>query len=137
MSTAPAPAIATMRKLTPVIAVDAIEPCLPFWTERLGFSVTVQVPEGEHLGFVILQKDAVELMYQSRASAAADIPALAAGGAPGTGLFVEVSDVDAVERALHDAEVVLPRRRTFYGTDEVCVREPGGSVVVFAQRGEG
>jgi len=30
-----------MKKLTPVLFVEAIEPCLPFWTERLGFTKTV------------------------------------------------------------------------------------------------
>ena len=43
------------------------------------------------------------------------------------------SDKVAVERALEGIEPVIPRRRTFYGMDEVCVREPGGRVVVFAQ----
>ena len=26
-----------MRKLTPVLLVEEIEPCLSFWTDRLGF----------------------------------------------------------------------------------------------------
>ena len=49
------------------------------------------------------------------------------------GLFIEVSDVDEVERALAGIDPVIPRRRTFYGMDEVVVRDPGGYVVVFAQ----
>jgi len=28
---------------------------------------------------------------------------------------------------------VIPRRTTFYGADELIVREPGGNVVTFAQ----
>jgi catechol 2,3-dioxygenase-like lactoylglutathione lyase family enzyme len=124
---------ATVSKLTPVLVVDAIEPCLAFWTERLGFSVAAQVAEGEHLGFVILAKDGVELMYQTQASVAADIPALA-GARSGGALFLEVSDVAAIERALAGVELVVPRRRTFYGMDEVGAREPGGTVVVFAER---
>ena len=125
---------ASIRRVTPLLVVDHIEPCLAFWVERLGFTQTAAVPEGDALGFVILEKDGVEIMYQSRASVAADIPALDVSGSPAaTGLFIEVSDVDAVERALGGIEPVIPRRRTFYGMDEVCVREPGGRVVVFAQ----
>ena len=30
-------------------------------------------------------------------------------------------------------EVVVPRRQTFYGADEIGVREPGGNLVMFAQ----
>ena len=73
----------TMKKLTPVIMVDAIESCLPFW-ERLGFAKTAEVPEGDRLGFVILQKDSVEVMYQTHESvekdAAGRIPALQYSG---------------------------------------------------------
>jgi hypothetical protein len=33
-----------MKKATPPISVDAIEPCLPFWTEGLGFELDATVP---------------------------------------------------------------------------------------------
>ena len=51
--------------------VDAIESCIPFW-ERLGFTKTAEVPEGDRLGFVILAKDAVEVMYQTHESVQKD-----------------------------------------------------------------
>jgi len=125
-----------MHKLSPLLTVESIEPCLPFWVERLGFAKTVEVPDGTSLGFVILAKDGVEIMYQSRSSVEKDIPALAKGAAtafPAMGLFIEVGNVDEVERALSGIEHVIPRRKTFYGMDEVVVRDPGGYVVVFAQ----
>jgi hypothetical protein len=123
-----------MKKLSPVLVVDEIEPCLPFWVDRLGFEKTTEVPEGSKLGFVILVKDGVEVMYQSRASVEKDVPALLSGpGGQRIGLFIEVSDVGAVERALKGFDVILPRRRTFYGMDEIGVREPGGNPVIFAQ----
>jgi len=125
-----------MHKLSPLLTVESIEPCLPFWVDRLGFAKTVEVPDGTSLGFVILAKDGVEIMYQSRASVEKDIPPLANGAAtalPAMGLFIEVGNIDEVERALDGIEHVIPRRRTFYGMDEVVVRDPGGYVVVFAQ----
>lgn len=123
-----------IRRVTPVLMVDRIEPCLPFW-ERLGFARSAQVPHGDALGFVILASDVVEVMYQTHESVAADAPALAEHGAlpAGTALFIEVADLDAVERQLDGAPVLFPRRRTFYGMDEICVREPGGRPVTFAQ----
>ena len=123
----------TMKKLTPVIMVDAIEPCVPFW-ERLGFAKTAEVPEGDRLGFVILTKDSVEVMYQTHESVAKDAAGLVPGAhGHGAALFIEVSDIVSVERALDGIEVVVPRRQTFYGMDEIGVREPGGHVVMFAQ----
>ena len=124
---------ATIRKLSPVLIVDAIEPCLPFWVDRLGFAKTVEVPEGDALGFVILAKDGIEIMYQTRESVAKDLGAETPAGVPATGLFIEVDDVDAVERALGGLELAVPRRKTFYGMDEVGAREPGGHIVVFAK----
>ena len=125
-----------MKKLTPVLYVEEIEPALPFWVERLGFEKTAEVPHGDRLGFVILQKGAVEIMYQTRDSVREDVPAL--GGMPtgGSMLFVQVDDLDAVERALEGIEPVTPRRKTFYGADELIVREPAGNVVTFAQFAE-
>jgi hypothetical protein len=129
-----AAATSEMKKLTPVLVVEEIEPCLPFWIDRLGFEKTAEVPEGSKLGFVILSKDRVEVMYQSRESVAKDVAALLPeqGGHP-IGLFIEVSDVAAVEQALAGFEKILPRRKTFYGMDEVGFNEPGGNAVIFAQ----
>jgi uncharacterized glyoxalase superfamily protein PhnB len=123
------------KKLTPILVVEAIEPALPFWTERLGFARTAEVPEGDRLGFVILARDGIEVMYQTRASIGNDVPSMLDVPARGTVLFIEVDDIGAIETAMQGVEVVVPRRRTFYGADELFVREPGGHVVGFAQFG--
>ncbi len=120
-----------IKKLTPVLMVDAIEPCLAFW-ERLGFGRTAEVPEGDKLGFVILAKDDVEVMYQTKASVQGDIAAPARSPMGGTFLFIEVTDLNAVIAAVGNAPPVFPRRQTFYGMDEIGVREPGGNAVTFA-----
>lgn len=135
-SPSPETPMITVKRLTPVVYVEAIEPVLPFW-ERLGFEKTAEVQEGEVLGFVILEKDGVQLMYQTRASVQADVPALADTPMRGNLLFVEVADLDAVVEALGDIEHAFPRRTTFYGAHEVFVREPGGNLVTFAQFPEG
>ncbi len=121
----------TLKKLSPVLLVDAIEPVLPFWN-RLGFAVTAEVPHGDRLGFVILTKDGLELMYQSRAGVRDDIPSLA--DEPSRAMFfLEVDDLDAVAALLGDAPVVVARRKTFYGMEEICVRDPVGNCFIFAQ----
>src|ERR1700693_6367430 len=62
-----------IKKLTPVLMVDAIEPVLPLW-DALGCTRAAEVPHGDRLGFVILQTDAVEVMYQTFDSVRADEP---------------------------------------------------------------
>ena len=121
-----------MKKLSPVFVVRRIEPCLDFWVARLGFAKTVEVPHGDSLGFVILARDNVEIMYQSRDSVLEDAPGLLEGSSDGTspnGTYIEVSDIDDVERRLAGCEIVLPRRTTFYGMTEIGVREPGGNFI--------
>lgn len=122
-----------IKTLTPVLYVESIEPVLPFWIDRLGFAPTVQIPQGDRLGFVILQRDGVQVMYQTRDSVLHDVPELADTPMGGNLLFLEVEDVEAVQRALEGIEPVIPRRKTFYGSDELIVREPAGNVVTFAQ----
>ena len=124
--------MSNVNKVTPLLLVEAIEPCIGFW-ERVGFQKTVEVPHGEQLGFVILQSGSVEIMYQTRASVAADVGPLADAPMRGSYLFIEVADLDAVERALADVDRVVPRRKTFYGADELIVKEPAGNTVTFAQ----
>jgi uncharacterized glyoxalase superfamily protein PhnB len=125
-----------MNKLSPVLFVEAIEPCLPFWVDRLGFKKVMEMPAGDALGFVILVKGAVEVMLQSRASVAGDVPALAKGpfSATGVSLYCEVDDLAPYLAATNGCDVVIPERRTFYGTHEIGVRAPGGVTVLFSAK---
>ncbi|MEP7343987.1 MAG: VOC family protein [Gemmatimonadaceae bacterium] len=124
----------TMKKLTPVLVMRAVEPSLEFWEQRFGFTRTVDLPHEAAIGFAILVKDGVELMLQSEASVRADF---SAGDGPVDGnsaaLFLEIEDLDAVERALEGYPITMARRTTFYGMHEIGVREPGGHFVIFAQ----
>ena len=124
-----------MKKLTPVLNVEAIEPVLPFWVDRLGCEKTAEVPHEDALGFVILKHGDVEIMYQTQASVEADLGSPAGIPLGGTSLFIEVDDLDDVERRLDGIPHVIPRRKTFYGADEIVVREPGGNLVIFAHFG--
>ena len=121
-----------IQNLTPILYVEAIEPLLPFWVDRLGFTVATEVPEGDRLGFVILTRDEVELMVQTRQSVIADVPALADIPVGGAFLYLQVPELDSIVEALEGVEVLVPRRTTFYGADEIFVREPGGNPVGFA-----
>lgn len=124
----------TVKRITPVLYVKEIEPCITFWVDRLGFKKTVEVPHGDRLGFVILQKDGLEIMYQSFASAEKDAPTAAKeinGGR--TFLYIEVDHLLDVIDAIKGVAIVVPLRTTFYGANEIGVKDPAGHVVVFAE----
>lgn len=123
--------------LTPVLVVEQVEPSIPFWVDRFGFTAENQVPGDDgRLVFASVKKGDIEVMYQTRASVIADHPESAAEltrGGHSTTLFITTENLDAVERALDGAPVVQPRHTTFYGSTEIYVREPGGHTVGFAQ----
>ena len=124
-----------INKSTPILHVESVEPGVNFWTERFGFKKTIEVPEGDRLGFVALENGAVEVMYQTYSGMKAD-PANPLAQAVEQGpsfLFMEVSDINAVEESLKDAEIVQPIHETFYGAKEIVVKEPGGHFVIFSQ----
>lgn len=121
-----------MKKLTPVLIVPSIEECLPFWVGRLGFEKSVEVPHDGRIGFVILNHGPVELMLQSVASVAADVPALAREPLRAA-LYVEVDDLAPIRNAVAGAPAVFAERTTFYGATEIGVRDPAGNSVTFAQ----
>jgi hypothetical protein len=91
----------TIKRITPVLYVKEVEPCVTFWVERLGFTKTAEVPDDGRLGFVILQRDGLEIMYQSLASAEKDAPAAAreVNGGPAF-LYVEVDNLQSIMDAI-------------------------------------
>lgn len=122
-----------IKRVTPLILVDGVEEALPFWIDGLGFEKTAEVPgEDGRLVFVSMEANGIELMLQTRASVAADIPALADDSFH-VPLFVEVDDLEAVRQRLPEsAEVLIDERKTFYGSTEMIVRTRDGHVVTLA-----
>jgi Glyoxalase/Bleomycin resistance protein/Dioxygenase superfamily len=123
-------------KITSVLIVEEIERSLPFWVDRMGFTKTVEVPEDDRLGFVILVNGGGELMMQTLSSVRKDEPKFAPEGihTKGSALFVEVDDFADVRKRLEGYPVLMPERVTFYGMREIGVSEPGGHTVIFAAK---
>jgi catechol 2,3-dioxygenase-like lactoylglutathione lyase family enzyme len=124
-----------INKSTPILHVKSVEPSLKFWTERFGFKPTIQVPEGNHIGFVALENGPVELMYQTYEGMQVDqANPLAKDVEKGPSfIFMEVPDINAVSKSLDGAQIVQGLHETFYGSKEVVAREPGGHFVIFSQ----
>jgi hypothetical protein len=135
--------VSVLRKATPVLVVERIEPVLDFW-KRLGLAATVEVPDRSasdgRLAFAILAAEGIEIMYQTVASVAEDLIKSASvkeafrAQPQQTTLYIEVGALAEVEERLRHARLILPRRTTFYGATEVGYSDPAGNVIVFAQR---
>ena len=127
---------ATVKKITSILFAEEIEPCIEFWTDCMGFRKTAEVPEGDRIGFVMLEKDGVELMYQSYASVEKDNASTAQAVRKGpTFLYIDVENLETALTAIQGAEMVMPVRSTFYGATEFGIKDPAGHYIIFAQQG--
>ncbi len=122
-----------LKKLTTLIVVEAIEPCLPNW-EALGYTVAVRVPDQGALDFVILRAECGELMLQTNQSLASDVPPVAARS-PRTLLYANVPSLANAKRALDGAEVLIAERQTFYGATEAWLALGDGTILGLAEHG--
>ena len=124
-----------VKRITPVLFVQEVEPCVKFWVERFGFEKTAEVPEGDKLAFAILQKGNCELMFQSYDSGDKDagtaISQMLRKGP--TFLYVEVDNLAETIKAVEGSEKVMPERETFYGSTEIAIKDPAGHYVTFAE----
>jgi uncharacterized glyoxalase superfamily protein PhnB len=122
-------------RCTPVLIVDRIEPSLPFWIERLGFTKITEVPHGDALGFVILERDGVEVMMQTLDSVKADLADVGnLMKLNTTSQYIEVDSLDDVLQGLSGDSLLTPVRTAFYGMREAIVADPAGFILTFAQK---
>lgn len=129
---------AEVKKITVLLFAQELEPSIEFWTKKMGFQKTVEVPEGDKIGFAMLVKDNMELMYQSFSSVEKDNAATAAAARKGPSfLYIEVADIDATFQATKGAEITMPMRTTFYKSKEFGIKDPAGHYFIFAQQGAG
>ncbi len=124
------------RRLSTVLLVDRIESCLEFWVDRLGFEVRLQVEGEDHLEFVALCRDEVEVVYRTVDSLHLDTPGLVDTDlhSPWVVIYLEVDDLDELLPRLEGIEVVSPLRETPFGSREIYVREPSGRILSISSR---
>lgn len=119
-----------VQALTPILIVERIEPCLPFW-DALGFKLLKSVPGKTGMQFAMLGDGSRTVMYQTIESVRGDLKITPAAGQ--SALYLAVADIDAATRGISPNAIVVQKRRTEYGMTEIFVREPGGNLVGFAQ----
>jgi uncharacterized glyoxalase superfamily protein PhnB len=124
-----------LKKLTPNLMVEDVARTLAFYHETLGFKVLTTLPEQEPFDFAIIQRDGVELMFQSRASLSQNVPALTGTpiGASQT-FYIEVTGIRDLYEVLHDqVEIVVDLHITSYGTQEFYFRDINGYILSFSE----
>jgi uncharacterized glyoxalase superfamily protein PhnB len=131
-----------LTDVVPSLVVSDITRSSEFYRDVLGFSVVATVPEQGPLVFVWLQRDDVSVFLNSAASAAEDLPAVAARPIGGTATLFVTLDAEDVEHGVDGlfetvekrSRVVMPLKDQFYGMREFAIEDPDGYVLIFAQR---
>ncbi|HSL31787.1 MAG TPA: VOC family protein [Anaerolineales bacterium] len=124
-----------LKKLTPNLMVEDISQTLAFYRDILGFRVLMTLPEQEPFSFAIVNRDGVELMFQSRASLSENVPALTGSpiGASQT-FYIEVTGIHDLYEALRQrVDIVVDLHTTFYGTQEFYFRDINGYILSFSE----
>jgi catechol 2,3-dioxygenase-like lactoylglutathione lyase family enzyme len=126
----------SFRRLSSVLLVDRIEPCLEFWVDRLGFEIRLKIDGEDHIEFVALGHGDAEIMYRTRDSVNQESPGLVDGDAhqPWVVIYLEVDDLDNLLPRLDGIEVIVPLRETILGTREIFFREPSGRILALSSR---
>jgi uncharacterized glyoxalase superfamily protein PhnB len=122
------------KTLSPNIMVDDLPGTIRFYIEQMGFSVEATAPEQPPYDWASLRRNAVNLMFQTRASLGGDVPALKdlpIGGA--LTFYIQVDDVEALYAELKDkVDIVREPHTTFYGAREFECRDNKGYLLTFA-----
>jgi uncharacterized glyoxalase superfamily protein PhnB len=124
-----------LKKLTPNLMVEDEAETLAFYQGILGFKVAMTLPESAPFDFAIVNRDDVELMFQSRQSLSENVPALTGApiGASQT-FYIEVTDIrDLYQQLRNKVEIVVDLHTTFYGTQELYFRDINGYFLSFSE----
>lgn len=135
----------SLQSVTANIIVADVARTVDWYRDVLGFEFTIGVREGtqdpvfeatgQPLGFAMLKRDDVELMFQSIDSLLEDLPGTTVGSGDGFTLYIDVDDVDGLHAEVSaKTDMAVELRDTFYGAREFHVRDCNGLLVGFARR---
>src|SRR5262245_33643117 len=124
-----------LKKLTPNLMVEDVQQTLSFYRDVLGFNTLMTLPDQPPFDFAIVQRDQVELMFQSRSSLSKNVPVLVGRpiGASQT-FYIEVEGLTKLYEDLRDqVDIVVDLHTTFYGTQEFYFRDANGYILSFTE----
>ncbi len=125
----------SFSSLMPNIMVEDVSQTLEFYTQILGFEQTSVMPESGPPVWTMVQRDQVQIMFQSRATLTEEYPVFQDQpiGASLTH-YMTVDQVDDLHQELKDqVKVIREPHTTFYGRREFAFLDCNGHVLVYSQ----
>jgi len=116
--------------------VSDVEETIEYYTDILGFTLLMTVPEKGKLDWAMVKRNDVVLMFQSIRSLKSSMPRLQ-GEKPGGGLtfYIKVDRITELHEELFDnnVEIISDLESTFYDTIEFSIVDLNGYVLTFSE----
>ena len=135
-----------MKKLSPNLMVKDVREAVDFYTQNLGFSLIMAVPETQDgiltevpkdkvVVYALVKNGDVEIMFQEEKSLKEDVPSLD-GFAIGAScvFYIELENLEEFYKEVcSKVEVVKDLFTTWYGMKEFYIRDNNGYILSFAE----
>tara|TARA_B110000459_G_C16618583_1_gene500291 strand:- start:3084 stop:3476 length:393 start_codon:yes stop_codon:yes gene_type:complete len=128
-----------LNSLTPNLMVKDVEETVEYYTDVLGFTLLMTVPEIGKLDWAMVKRNDVVLMFQTKKSLTSGLPRMA-GEKPGGGLtfYIKVDRITEIHEELfnNEVEIISDLESTFYNTIEFSVVDVNGYILTFSEEQE-
>ena len=128
-----------LNSLTPNLMVNDVEETVEYYTDVLGFTLLMTVPEIGKLDWAMVKRNDVVLMFQTKKSLTSGLPRMA-GEKPGGGLtfYIKVDRITEIHEELfnNEVEIISDLESTFYNTIEFSVVDVNGYILTFSEEQE-
>lgn len=122
-----------MESITPNIFVRDINATIGFY-RKLGFSVSMSVPEEGDFVWVMMSSGSVNMMFQTFDSLGDELPAIRRTDGGSLLLYIKVPDVQQLYDSVKGKIDILKEPQvTFYGALEFSLVDNNNYVLTFAQ----
>ncbi len=116
--------------------VNDVEETIEYYTDVLGFTLLMTVPETGKLDWAMVKRNEVVIMFQSTKSLKEGVPRLQ-GEKPGGGLtfYIKVDRVTEIHEEFfnNEVEIISELDSTFYNTIEFSVIDNNGYILTFSE----
>ena len=128
-----------LNSLTPNLMVNDVEETIEYYTDVLGFTLLMTVPETGKLDWAMVKRNDVVIMFQTKKSLTSGLPRMASEK-PGGGLtfYIKVDRISEIHEELfnNEVEIISELESTFYNTIEFSVVDVNGYVLTFSEEQE-
>ncbi len=135
------------KKLTPNLMVNDVRESVEFYTNILGFSLNMVVPEnnkiletemkdGRNYVYAMVSRDEVFIMLMKKNVFEEDLPMLK-GSTIGASVsfYFDVNNIDEMYISLKDKiDIAIDLHTTWYGMKEFYIKDCNGYILGFAER---